>query len=107
MKSIAWLLAVLVAASSAAAADNELSDAEKRDGWILLFNGRTLDGWMTSSQRPGRRPVEDHAINPHRSGGYMMIHERTWGDFELSLDFKIAKGCNSGVFFRTFPLAPR
>ncbi len=62
---------------------------------------------MTSSQKPSQRPVEDHAINPHQCGGYMMIHEKPWGDFVLSLDFKIAQGCNSGVFVRTFPLTPR
>ena len=37
----------------------------------------------------------------------MMIHEKMWRDFVLSLDFKISKGCNSGVFLRTFPLTPR
>ena len=52
-------------------------------------------------------PVEEGCINPHGCGGYMMIHEKTWSDFVLSLDFKISKGCNSGVFIRTFPLTPR
>jgi hypothetical protein len=36
-----------------------------------------------------------------------MIHEKQWADFVLSLDFKISRGCNSGVFVRTFPLTPR
>jgi hypothetical protein len=89
------------------AADNSLSDAERRDGWLLLFDGKSLDGWMTSSQKPSARPVDNGTINPHGCGGYMMIHEKQWGDFVLSLDFKIAKGCNSGVFVRTFPLTPR
>ncbi len=89
------------------AADNTLSDAERRDGWQLLFDGKSLFGWMTSSQKPSARPVDDGAINPHGCGGYMMIHEKQWRDFVLSLDFKIAKGCNSGVFIRTFPLTPR
>ena len=57
------------------AADNQLSDAEKKAGWILLFDGQTLDGWMTSSQKPGQRPVEQASINPHKCGGYMMIHD--------------------------------
>ncbi|MGD9724144.1 MAG: DUF1080 domain-containing protein [Pirellulales bacterium] len=100
-------LTLALVAGTVSAGDNALSDAEKRDGWILLFDGQSLDGWMTSSSKPGQRPVEEHAINPHRCGGYMMIHEQTWGDFVLSLDFKIAKGCNSGVFVRTFPLEPR
>jgi hypothetical protein len=37
----------------------------------------------------------------------MMIHQKTWADFVLSLDFKISKGCNTGVFVRTYPLTPR
>jgi hypothetical protein len=37
----------------------------------------------------------------------MMIHEKTWSDFVLALDFKISKGCNSGIFIRTYPLTPR
>jgi Domain of Unknown Function (DUF1080) len=87
--------------------DDGLSPAEKKDGWILLFDGKTLDGWMTSSSKPSKVPVEDGCINPHGCGGYMMIHEKTWSDFVLSLDFKISKGCNSGVFIRTDPLTPR
>jgi len=89
------------------AADNELSPREKEDGWILLFDGKTLDGWQTSNQRPSKVPVEDGSINPHGCGGYMMIHEKQWENFVLSLDFKISKNCNSGVFIRTFPLKPR
>ncbi len=92
--------------SSAFAADNELTPEEKEAGWILLFDGKTLNGWTTSAQQPSKTPVEDHCINPHGSGHYMMIHEREWGDFVLSLDFKISKGCNSGVFVRTSPLTP-
>jgi len=89
-----------------ASADNELTAREKREGWLLLFDGKTLNGWKTSSGTPSRTPIEEEAINPHRSGGYMLVHERLWSDFVLSLDFKISKGCNSGVFVRTFPLAP-
>jgi hypothetical protein len=100
-------LAVAAGAAGAPTADNRLTEQERREGWILLFDGKTLDGWMTSSRTPSRTPVDDGAINPHRSGGYMMIHERQWSDFVLKLDFKISKGCNSGIFVRTFPLTPR
>ena len=62
---------------------------------------------MTSSGKPSKTPVEDGCINPHRCGGYMMVHEKKWENFVLSLDFKISKGCNSGIFIRTFPLKPR
>jgi hypothetical protein len=100
-----FLAAALLAA--AAAADNELTDKEKADGWVLLFDGKTLDGWMTSAGNPSRTPVEEGCINPHRSGHYMLVHKEQWGDFVLSCDFKISKGCNSGIFIRTFSLEPR
>jgi alpha-3'-ketoglucosidase len=102
------LCTILTAMPTAArAADNELTPGEKADGWLLLFDGKTLDGWQTSSQRPSKIPVEHGCINPHGCGGYMMIHQKQWGDFVLALDFKISKDCNSGVFVRTFPLTPR
>lgn len=97
----------LLLPSVTSAGDNELSAKEKEDGWILLFNGKTLDGWMTSSGKPSKTPVEDGSINPHKCGGYMMIHKESWENFVLSLDYKISKGCNSGIFIRTFSLEPR
>ena len=107
MLSLLSTLLVAVSWAAALAPDNVLSPEEKSAGWILLFDGATLDGWKTSSGLPSRVPVEGGAINPHGCGGYMMIHDRIWADFELVLDFKISKGCNSGVFVRTFPLKPR
>lgn len=108
--NVAIAVATILLSGAALAADpenNRLSETEKAAGWILLFDGKTLDGWTTNSQKPSRRPVEDGAINPHRCGGYMMIHESTWGDYTLGMDFKISKKCNSGIFIRTFPLTPR
>jgi hypothetical protein len=98
---------VLVFCSAAAAADNELTAKEKEDGWILLFDGKTLDGWMTSSEKPSRTPVEDGCINPHKSGGYMMVHKEIWENYVLACDYKISKKCNSGIFIRTYSLKPR
>src|SRR5436853_34016 len=88
-------------------ADNILTSKERRQGWILLFEGTTLNGWMTSSRTPSKVPVEDACIQPHGAGGYMMVHEKMWENFILSMDFKISKGCNSGVFLHTYSLDPR
>src|SRR5437588_9512752 len=101
MKIASVVMFGLLLALPARAADNELTEQEKKDGWLLLFDGKTLDGWMTGSQTESKRPVEDHCINPHRCGGYMMVHKKQWSNFKLALDFKIAKDCNSGVFVRT------
>src|SRR2546427_8527078 len=106
MRSVALLL-WLTAASALSAADNELSDAEKKDGWLLLFDGKTLTGWMNSDRTAPRTAVQDGALNPHKAGHYMLVHTQQWENFALSLDFKISKGCNSGIFVRTSSLTPR
>ena len=49
-------------------------------------------------------PVDDGSIQPHGCGGYMMVPEKEFDNFILSLDFKITTGCNSGIFVRTFPI---
>lgn len=87
--------------------DNALSAAEKAAGWILLFDGKTLNGWINSDRSSPRTPVEAGTLNPHRAGHYMLIHTQQWSNFTLSLDFKISPHCNSGVFVRTSPLEPR
>jgi Domain of Unknown Function (DUF1080) len=99
--------ATLASALCAGPTDNSLSPEEREAGWILLFDGKSLDGWQTSDGKPSNVPVENGAINPHRAGGYMVIHQKMWANFVLALDFKISKGCNSGVFIRTYSLIPR
>ena len=110
--AVKFLLALVVfgTASRLAAAepaDNRLTEAERKAGWILLFDGKSQGGWMTSSEKPSQRPVEDGALNPHKCGGYMLMHNQVWGDFKVALDFKLSPKCNSGIFIRTFPLQPR
>jgi Domain of Unknown Function (DUF1080) len=107
MRTVFLFLALAFVATPVRAADNELTEQEKKDGWLLLFDGRTLEGWMTSARQPSRRPVEDGCLNPHRCGHYMLVHEKQWENFVLALDFKISKGCNSGIFVRTASLTPR
>ncbi len=87
--------------------DNKLTAAEVKDGFVLLFDGKSLDNWMTSDEKPSKRPIEEGAINPHKSGHYMLVHKKKWKNYVLRLDFKISKGCNSGIFFRTHSLTPR
>jgi hypothetical protein len=101
------LLILLLFAGKSPAADNTLTQKEKEDGWLLLFDGKTQKGWMTSDEKPSKREVEDNSINPHKCGHYMMVHEKQWENFILSCDFKISKNCNSGIFVRTSPLKAR
>ena len=107
MKTLLTLAAVALWAGPSRAADNELTAEEKAGGWRLLFDGKTLDGWMTSAGKPSKTPVEDGAINPHKAGAYMMVYKEPLENYALALDFKISPKCNSGVFIRTGTLTPR
>jgi hypothetical protein len=62
---------------------------------------------MNSDRTAPRTPVKDGALNPHKAGHYMLVHTQQWSNFLLALDFKITKGCNSGIFVRTASLTPR
>ena len=79
----ALLNAVVVSLQAAETKDNHLTSSEKRDGWILLFDGKTLDGWMTSAEKPPLKGPEDGSINPHKTGHYMLVHTQKWSDYIL------------------------
>lgn len=103
---VSFVVAIFTA-HPAARADNELTELEKSDGWVLLFDGSTTEGWMTPKEQPlPASHVHEGSLNPHPCD-YMLTHEKVWDNFKLSLDFKLSPGCNSGVFVRTFPLVPR
>jgi 3-keto-disaccharide hydrolase len=83
------------------AADNELTPAEKADGWMLLFDGKSTTGWKNSNDKPVAAKIEDGAVNPHGSGGYLLVYNKPFGDFELTCDVKMDQPyCNSGIFTR-------
>lgn len=104
MKTIAALLsvsAVVLTVSSSSAAENELTAKEKNAGWMLLFNGKDASGWICNNGKtPADSVVEDGTLMPYKSGGYVLIHEKEFGDFILKCDVKMPAKCNSGIFFR-------
>jgi hypothetical protein len=84
------------------AADNELTSAEREEGWLLLFNGKDLRGWKNNNDEPVRATIEEGAVNPHGTGGYLLVYDQPFGDFVLKCDVKMSEpSCNSGIFVRT------
>lgn len=72
-----------------------------RGGWIPLFDGRTLTGWHTYQQANGVTSgwtVDDGAI---RTDGDArdLVSDQQYGSFELELEWKVAPGANSGIFY--------
>lgn len=97
----AMLLTVTLSTAITNAADNALTAAEKEEGWQLLFNGEDLSGWRTSNGKPIQTKVEQGSIVPYKSGGYLVIHEKQFGDFVLKCDVMWQdERCNSGIFLR-------
>ncbi len=87
--------------SMKAAVVNELSADEAKEGWTLLFNGRSLEGWRgyKTEQPPPGWAVQDGVLVHTGQGGDLMTMQ-PYGDFVLDLDFKIAEGGNSGIMYR-------
>lgn len=109
MTRLALLAGVALLANTvyAPGADNILTDQEKQDGWLLLFDGRTTNGWISPDGTSlTDKHVQDGCLNPHPCH-YMLTSEKSWENYKLALDFKITPKCNSGIFVRTFPLKPR
>jgi hypothetical protein len=72
------------------------------EGFKTIFDGSSGDGWIINN---GSKPlpkanVQADGLNPHGSGGYIVVHDKPHGDFVLDFDYKLSKGCNSGVFIR-------
>lgn len=104
-----WKLALAAKLGIDSAADTEfspknnaLSEAEKKAGWKLLFNGKDLEGWH-NFKKEGVRPgwqVKDGALvcaDPHDAGDIVTSDKFDW--FELQLDYNISEGGNSGIIF--------
>ena len=86
--------------------DNQLSDSEKQDGWLLLFDGQTLDGWRAAGDSilpPATGwSVEDNCLklewNP-AGGNRNIVTKSEFENFEFSIEWKIAPAANSGIFY--------
>jgi hypothetical protein len=84
---------------------NTLTDKEKTAGWKLLFDGQTTNGWRAYRGKnvPDKWQVVDGALALRpRSGkqGGDIITVDEFDNFELSLEWKIAEGGNSGIMYR-------
>jgi hypothetical protein len=70
-----------------------------------IFDGTSGKGWMLCNRAPvPPQNFQADGLNPHRTGSYLVVYEQKLGDFQLHFDYKLSRGCNSGVFLRVSDL---
>ena len=101
---VALSLSLAIGHSEVAIGDlplNGLTPAEQRGGWKLLFDGQTTDGWRNyqSDKVSDGWQIKDGTIEWVRKGAGDIITSKKYKNFELTLEYRISKGGNSGLMF--------
>lgn len=91
---------------------NTLSPTEKKEGWALLWDGKTTEGWrgarMNDFPKKGWA-IEDGILKVNKgdggesTNGGDIVTKRMYKNFILSVDFKITEGANSGIKYFVNP----
>jgi len=108
--SLTILLASCLAFLGFSQTVNKLSKKEKKEGWVLLFNGKDFSGWRqcNGTAMPANWVLEDNAMKVvigegkkpgQGANGDILFSEKKFKNFELSIDWKVSKMANSGIFF--------
>lgn len=84
------------------------AQTKTKDGWITLFDGKTLSGWKNAQRDtlPGKSWYADNGdltFDPSRGHGSDIVTTRSFTNFELSVQFKISEGGNSGIKYHLLP----
>jgi hypothetical protein len=85
---------------------NRLTSSEKSQGWQLLFDGKTMEGWRTYRNNPSNSwevvNGELHckgSVTDKSDKRSDLITTQQFDNFELSLEWKISKAGNSGIMY--------
>lgn len=104
-KTLIFTVSLLMGGMIMAQKPNTLTKKEKKEGWKLLFDGHTTRGWHTYLRDTvgAKWQVKDDALvfDPTQpaSGGGDIVTNDEYENFELRLEWKVAKGSNSGIIF--------
>lgn len=78
-----------------------------RDGFVRLFDGKTLEGWTIINQKGSGYVAQDgKMVCPKHGGGNMFYSRKEFADFVLRLEYRMEPGGNNGVGIRA-PLQGR
>jgi hypothetical protein len=92
------------------AAHNTLTEAEKRAGWTLLFDGKTLNGWTEYGGAPVSEgwTVEDGVLLLRGRRARDIVTAKPYAKYELSLEWRLeptGPAGNSGIFYNVIDTA--
>ena len=112
LHGVLLILACLLTADVVCAADpppGGLTEGEKRGGWKPLFDGVTTTGWRNyrSDKLSDGWVVSDGILERIRNGAGDIVTTEQYRNFELSLEYRISEGGNSGIMFRVTEDDPR
>jgi hypothetical protein len=103
------MAAIMIALPAGAQKPNTLTSAEKKSGWVLLFNGKDFSGWrqVNGKEMPKNWKIEDNSMmvftgegkKPGSGANGDIVYNKIYKNFELSIDWKASKMANSGIFF--------
>jgi HEAT repeat protein len=93
-----WVTLGLLVALAAA-----VSAGTPSDGFVSLFNGRNLDGWVVAGNPEGFRVVDGCIHSDGGKGGQWIHTAKQYGNFVLRMEWMLSKVGNSGVFIRNGP----
>lgn len=103
------VLAIIATGAFAQEKNNTLTKKEKKQGWVLLFDGKTTDGWRGYDKTafPDKGWIVEngtlHVIGSSRGeaggGGGDLLYDKKFRNFELELEWKVSEGGNSGIFY--------
>ena len=107
MKKIVSFVAISALAAGMATScqkHNTLSEAEKAEGWQLLFDGETMNGWrdFNGTELTNGWRVVDGCIQASGEGGDAsgyIVTDKKYSNFELVWDWKLTHGGNSGMLY--------
>lgn len=89
-----------VVLAAPAGAPNTVTGKEKSEGWISLFDGKSLDQWDPSTSPKAQWKVADGAILMDSTQGGTLLTKEDFANFELRVEFRTTDNVNSGVMLR-------
>src|SRR5262249_23694529 len=75
--------------------------ATRPAGFVALFGGKSLDGWQLVGSKKERWKAEKGLLVCTGGGGGWLMSKKEYADFELKLEYRLAKMGNSGVAIRS------